>query len=220
MACITQICDKTSPNSPCVSHSWLVFVHIFATFPHFFLASKLCLSHLTCSPLCLFVHSFLGCAPSCSYMDSKFHLRELSRPLGCVAPLRGVAPQQTDEPFRGLTRPNKPMHPFNLCVSCDCRASTLGVLLVSTHPTLFGVPLPCVRLAEPTHILTWHTPSLGCFHPMFRLMLGKSPWRVQVPTCPTTVTLEFWNDPKFHLLEDLGEGVHTLLVEGLTITKL
>jgi hypothetical protein len=54
-------------------------------------------------------------------------------------------------------------------------------------------------------------------------MLGQSLWRVRMPkapTCATDVTLGCRSNPKFHLLEDLGEGLRALLVKYLTLLTL
>jgi hypothetical protein len=96
-------------------------------------------------------------------------------------------------------------------------------------PLRNGAPMnSCTR--QPSRPLGSTHPKLGYAHranvtqliwcaPCFTFFLGKSPWRVCAPkatTCPTSATLRCWSNPKFYLLEDLGEGVHSLLVEDLT----
>jgi hypothetical protein len=111
------------------------------------------------------------------------------------------------------------------------------LLRESSHP--FDVSCPfmdqCTQMNqcahEPVHLSTFvslgtYTPScpLGptcpslLVHLMIHLILGKVSWCVRAPkapTCPNSVTLGCRSNPKFHLLEDLGEGVCALLVGTL-----
>jgi hypothetical protein len=110
---------------------------------------------------------------------------------GCVAPLHEPSrPNELMCPFTIPMRTNEPMH----------------WLTFASPGTDAPQPLWCV-------------PSIAYLRPMLHLMLGKAPWRVcapKVPTCPTSATLEYQSNPKFLLLEELGEGVHTLITEYLT----
>jgi hypothetical protein len=67
---------------------------------------------------------------------------------------------------------------------------------------------------QPSHPLGPVHPNLGVPCLFLFLMVGKDPWRVRapkVPTFPTSATVGCWINPKFCLLEDLGEGFCTLL---------
>jgi hypothetical protein len=95
-------------------------------------------------------------------------------------------------PLHGPRCPKQPMCTHQPSHPLGPTHPNLGVLLMSTPQPL------------------WCTPSLGCFCPMLHLMLGKAPWHVhmpKVPTFPTSATLGCWSNPKFCLLEDLGEGL-------------
>jgi hypothetical protein len=140
--------------------------------------------------------SIIGCVPLFFYMDSKRHLRESSYHLGVSCPFMNHYSQMNRH-----TPSRTQCAQTNLCACQPSRplgsvCPNLGALLMPTHPNLFGGP------------------SL-----VLRLMLGQSPWQVhmpKVPTCPPSATLGCRSNPKFRLLEDLGEGARALLDEYLT----
>jgi hypothetical protein len=68
----------------------------------------------------------------------------------------------------------------NLCISWDQLIPTLGLILLSMCPNLFGALIFVIHL-----------------------MLDQAPWHVRlpkVPTCTTSATLGCWRNPKFHFL--------------------
>jgi hypothetical protein len=83
---------------------------------------------------------------------------------------------------------------------------------------------PCTQAhpyaRQPSRPLGPVHPNLGVPCLFLFLMVGKDPWRVhapKVPTFPSSATVGCWINPKFCLLEDLGEGVCILLTEDLRV---
>jgi hypothetical protein len=106
--------------------------------------------------------------------------------------LKPMHPNELMHPFVDPMHPNEPM--------CSSTFTYIGT----------DVPQPL-----------WCAPSLSRFHPMLHLMLGKSPWCVHAlkfPTFPTSVTLRCYNNPKFYLLEDLGDISCALIAKYLTVS--
>jgi hypothetical protein len=145
---------------------------------------------LSCSPCLPFKYSFLGCAPLFSYRDSKGHHHEPSHPLGVSHPFTNPcvqmnhhAPSWTQSPKRIIMPPSQTQSPKQ------------------TH-ALINHHAPWDRHTQP-----WCTPHVDTPNLLVTSYLG-SPLAhshaqgIHFPNLGVRAT------PSFHLLEDLGEGLH------------
>jgi hypothetical protein len=139
----------------------------------------------------LFKSSFLGCAPLFSYMDSKGHHHESSHPLGVSCPFMNHHTQTNHHTPSWTHVPQ--MNPCALIIT------SLGTNTPQPWCT------PHVDAPQPL----WCTPSLGHFHASPHAW--ESPLACSCPRCPLSQLVQLLgvqSNPKFCLLEDLGEGLH------------
>jgi hypothetical protein len=135
-------------------------------------------------------------------MDSKGHHCEPSHPLGVSHPFMNHHVQTNHRAPLWTQSPKRTCASINRHIPWDQHAPTL---VFDPHDDM---PQPL-----------WCAPSLGFFHPILRLMLGQGPWHVTCPRRPLSQLVQLLGvgeNPKFHLLEDLGKGLHALLAKNLT----
>jgi len=206
--CLTKTYDKDSPKSPQkkVAITLSTKSPQGSTSPPMWselapwgsspLFNQVCLKIVELILLSLLCNiSFLGCAPLFSYMDSKGHHHESSRPLSVLRPLTNHQSQM-----------NHRTTLWTRCAQTNPCAHQLSRPLGPTHPNIGCTPHADVP--QP----------LGAPNLVLRLMFGKSPWCIhtpKAPTFPTSTTLGCDNNPKFCLLENLDKSVHTLLARTL-----
>jgi hypothetical protein len=167
----TDLCFHTSPKSPRVSHPWLLVFHLGSS------ASVLpCLRifpsdfslQISCQNL-----AFLGCAPLCSYRDSKGHQCETSCPLGVSCPF--VNPHSNDSSCPcGLGAPKQACAPINRHVSW------------TDMPHPWVCPLPCALLVS--IIVTPCGCVDGVIQPLWCAHVVEGRWvhsLGMLPSCPT-----------------------------------
>jgi hypothetical protein len=141
---------------------------ILAVLPQFFLALEPFLNLF--SPNILPKYAFLGCAPLCSYRDSKGHQCETSRPLG------------VSFPSRTHTQTTHRTPSWTWCTQTSPHAHQPSCLLINTpHPwvcTPFLVLFSCVHRHDSSWVCPWGCPTslvCPCCRGQMGPLLGNSP---------------------------------------------